>query len=66
MTFVSIILRTYNRAHLLPRAIDSVLGQSYPHWELLVIDNFSTDNTLELVLATWISVSSILSSLITV
>ena len=49
MAFVSIILRTYNRAHLLSRAIDSVLGQSYPHWELLVIDNFSTDDTHSLV-----------------
>ena len=46
---VSIILRTFNRAHILARAIDSVLAQSYPHWELLVIDNFSSDNTHELI-----------------
>ena len=36
-------------AHILARAIDSVLAQSYPHWELLVIDNFSSDNTHELI-----------------
>ena len=46
---VSIILRTFNRAHILSRAIDSVVAQSYPHWELLIIDNFSSDSTIDLI-----------------
>lgn len=45
----SIILPTYNRANLLPRAIESVLGQTYDHWELIIVDDGSTDNTKEVV-----------------
>jgi glycosyltransferase involved in cell wall biosynthesis len=46
---VSVILCTYNRAQLLPRAIRSVLAQKYLSYELIVIDDGSTDNTKELV-----------------
>lgn len=46
---VSIILCTYNRASLLSRAIDSVLKQTYPQWELIVIDDGSKDSTKQLV-----------------
>lgn len=46
---VSIILCTFNRASLLPNAIRSVQGQSYPDWELIVIDDGSTDNTRAVV-----------------
>ena len=42
---VSIILPTYNQAHTLPRAINSVLNQTYNNWELIIIDNHSNDNT---------------------
>ena len=46
----SIILPTYNRAELfLKRAIDSVVRQSYKDWELIIVDNNSTDNTKDLV-----------------
>ena len=46
----SIILPTYNRADTyLKDAIDSVVNQSYINWELLIIDNHSTDNTDELI-----------------
>ena len=46
---VSIILPTYNRASsYLKEAIDSVINQSYMNWELIVIDNNSTDNTIDL------------------
>ncbi len=46
---VSIILCTYNRAHLLPDAIRSVLRQTYSRWELIVIDDGSIDDTRSLV-----------------
>jgi len=45
---VSIIMPTYNRANLLPLAIESVLRQTYTNWELLLLDNQSTDNTGEI------------------
>jgi glycosyltransferase involved in cell wall biosynthesis len=47
----SIIIPSYNRAEFLPRAINSVLEQSYSNWELWIIDDGSTDNTREVVAA---------------
>jgi glycosyltransferase involved in cell wall biosynthesis len=46
---VSIVTPTFNCAPLLQRAIDSVLKQTHQDWELLVVDNHSTDGTEELV-----------------
>lgn len=43
--FFSVVLPTFNRAHLLTRAIDSALKQLAPEDELIVIDDGSTDNT---------------------
>jgi len=45
----SIIMATYNRAHLLPRAVTSILGQTYQNFELIIIDDGSSDNTDEVV-----------------
>ncbi len=46
---VSIILPTYNRAGQIGRAIRSVLAQTYGNWELLVIDDASTDGTASVI-----------------
>lgn len=46
---VSVIIPTYNRAHLVKRAIKSVLVQTFTDLELLVIDDCSDDNTEEVV-----------------
>ncbi len=46
---VSIILPTYNRAGFLQRCISSVVAQSFPDWELIVVDDGSDDNTFAIV-----------------
>jgi hypothetical protein len=42
---VSVVLPTRNRAALLPRAIASVRAQAYPTWEIVLVDDASTDDT---------------------
>lgn len=46
---VSIIMTTYNRADLIGAAITSVLAQTYQNWELLILDDASTDDTKAVV-----------------
>jgi phenylacetate-coenzyme A ligase PaaK-like adenylate-forming protein/2-polyprenyl-3-methyl-5-hydroxy-6-metoxy-1,4-benzoquinol methylase/glycosyltransferase involved in cell wall biosynthesis len=46
---VSILIPTYNRAQYLKKAIDSAISQTYPHIEIVVLDDCSTDNTAEAV-----------------
>lgn len=45
----SIIIATYNRAKSLPKAVESVRAQTFPDWELIIVDDGSTDGTKELV-----------------
>jgi glycosyltransferase involved in cell wall biosynthesis len=45
MTEVSVIIPTFNRAQKVSRAISSVLGQTFTHFEVIVIDDGSTDET---------------------
>lgn len=48
---VSVITPTYDRGIYLLQAIQSVVGQTFPHWELLVLDDGSTDGTRGVVAA---------------
>ena len=41
----SVIIATYNYAHFLPRVLASIFAQTYTRYEVLVIDDGSTDNT---------------------
>lgn len=45
---LSIVVPVYNTSALLPRCIESVLAQSYTTWELLLVNDGSTDNSLEI------------------
>ncbi len=49
----SIIMPTYNRAFCIKNAVDSVLEQDYQNFELLIIDDGSSDGTEELILKTY-------------
>ncbi|MGH7826968.1 MAG: glycosyltransferase [Candidatus Binatia bacterium] len=46
---VSVVIATFNRAALLPETIDSVLQQSFQDFEIIVVDDGSTDNTREVL-----------------
>ena len=46
---ISVVLPTYNRAHVLGRAVDSVLAQTFSEWELIIVDNHSSDQTDHLI-----------------
>ena len=48
---VSIITPTYNCAQFIGETIKSVQGQTYPNWEMIIVDDCSTDNTREIVCA---------------
>ena len=45
----SIIIPTYNHAHLIRRCLDSIISQTFSDWEAIIINNFSEDNTVEVV-----------------
>jgi len=48
---VSCVVPSFNRSKLLKEAIESTLGQTYQHWELIIVDDKSTDDTAEIAAA---------------
>lgn len=49
MPFFSVLIPTFNRARLIGATLESVLAQTFEDWELIVVDDGSTDETLEIV-----------------
>ena len=47
--FFSIIIPTYNRAHIIHRPIDSIIAQTFTDWELIIVDDGSIDDTKSIV-----------------
>jgi glycosyltransferase involved in cell wall biosynthesis len=47
--FFSVVIPTYNRAGFIEATLASVFSQTYPHYEIIVVDNCSTDNTDEVL-----------------
>jgi len=46
---ISIVIPTYNHAKFLKAAIDSVVAQTYGNWQAIIVNNFSNDNTIQIV-----------------
>jgi glycosyltransferase involved in cell wall biosynthesis len=46
---ISVILANYNHGHYLEDNLNGLLAQTYPHWELILVDDASTDNSREII-----------------
>jgi len=48
---VSVVIPSYNHAHLLHRALQSLIDQTFVDWEAIIVDNYSKDNTDDVIAA---------------
>ena len=46
---ISVVIPTYNRVTLLQKSVSSIVAQSYSNWELVVVDDGSTDGTADFI-----------------
>jgi len=46
---VSIIIPLYNRGHIITRTLESLMDQSHENWECILVDDGSTDNSVQVV-----------------
>ena len=46
---ISIVMPVYNGSNLIEETIDSIIAQSYTNWELIIVNDKSTDDTVEIV-----------------
>ena len=49
MPLFSIIIPTYNHAHLIGKCLQSLIDQTYQNWEAIIVNNYSDDNTVDVV-----------------
>lgn len=47
--YFSIVIPTYNHGHLISKCLESIISQTFHRWEVIVVNNFSSDNTIEVV-----------------
>ena len=53
LPLISVIITTYNYANFLPRAVESVLNQTYRNFEIIIVDDGSTDDTILIIKESW-------------
>lgn len=46
---ITVIMPTYNRAHLIAETLESILAQTFGIWECIIVDDNSTDNSIEII-----------------
>ena len=47
--FISIVMASYNYAEWMKEAIESVIAQTYPYWELIIVDDGSKDHSVDVI-----------------
>ena len=47
--FYSIVIPLFNKSRYVKKTIESILGQAYPHFELIIVDDGSTDGSIRII-----------------